>query len=278
MSVLHWAREEVDLDYTLGCGQVFRWYKEDGKWKGLIDNREVHLKRSGETIEVSGEVGMDDLRSCFRMDDDLGSIYDSIKKDERMRELVEKYEGLRLVRQDPWGCSVSFILATCANIPRIRRMIETLCVEFGDLLPGGRYTFPSPQDIVDDGKRLKECGLGFRADRVLEFSQRVCDGEVDFELLREMGYRECVRTLKRHNGIGDKVADCIALFSLDHLEAFPVDVRIKNALHSEYGVESYREAREFGRDYFGRYAGYAQQLIYLSQGSGIQRKPVIDQD
>ncbi len=276
MSELPWSKKELNLDYTLGCGQVFRWYEEGGEWRGVIDDREIFLRQHDNRIEVIGDLELEELHSYFRMDDDLGPIYESIKKDGRMRELVEEYRGLRLIRQDPWECSVSFMLATCANIPRIRRMIESLCTTFGELLPGGRYSFPSPQGVLDGKNRIHRCGLGFRAERIITFTKKVDGGEVDFGQLREMRYEDCVQALKMHEGIGDKVADCIALFSLDHLCSFPVDVRIKKALSAQYGVDGYEEAREFGREYFGRYAGYAQEFIYLSQGECIRRKPAIN--
>ena len=90
-------------------------------------------------------------------------------------------------------------------------------------------------------------------------------GEIDLESLKKVDYKESVKELKSYPGIGDKVADCVAVFGLDHLDAFPVDVRIKKAMDVMYGVNgTYRHVNRFGRDYFGQYAGYAQEYIYYS--------------
>jgi N-glycosylase/DNA lyase len=144
-------------------------------------------------------------------------------------------------------------------------MIENVCRTFGDRLPGGRYSFPRPDQIAEGRESAQTCGLGFRCGRFVEFARMVERGEIDLGSLRKVDYGECIKELKSYPGIGDKVADCVAVFSLDHMEAFPVDVRIKKAMEEMYGVSgTYRHVNKFGRDYFGRYAGYAQEYIYYS--------------
>jgi N-glycosylase/DNA lyase len=185
--------------------------------------------------------------------------------DERIAALLRDHWGLRLVRQDPWECSASFILATYVHIPRIEQMIEKVCRTFGTEVGEGTFAFPSPGQVLERPEDAKGCGLGFRCDRFVSLARSVQDGALDFEALREMPYQQCVSELKRYDGIGDKVADCIALFSLDHLEAFPVDVRIGKAMERMYGVTgSYKKVSEAGRLLFGKYAGIAQEYIYLA--------------
>jgi N-glycosylase/DNA lyase len=179
--------------------------------------------------------------------------------------MVSRFPGLRLIRQDPWECAASYVLATNANIPRIQKMIENVCRTFGDPLPGGAYAFPRPDQIAGCKDAARTCGLGFRCGRFVEFARMVDQGEIDLGSLRNVNYEECVKELKSYPGIGDKVADCVAVFSLDHLEAFPVDVRIKKAMEEMYGITgSYRHVNRYARDHFGRYAGYAQEYIYHS--------------
>lgn len=146
-------------------------------------------------------------------------------------------------------------------------MIATVCRTFGHELEGGEYSFPTPQELLSSPERAVACGLGYRCDRFIEFARRVDAGELDLDSLREMPYERCVSLLKGFRGIGDKVADCVALFSLDHLEAFPVDVRVRKALETRYAVRgSYRRLSEFGRSHFGEFAGYAQQYLFLDEG------------
>jgi N-glycosylase/DNA lyase len=259
----------IDLDGTLGCGQVFRWRKQGTVWSGVLGRAEVSLRQTGEAFEVEGNVGEAELERYFRADDDLDLIRSEISKDPLISAMVSNHPGLRLIRQDPWECAASYVLATNANIPRIQKMIENVCRTFGDRLPGGSYTFPRPDQIAGGEKEAQTCGLGFRCGRFVEFSRMVASGEIDLESLRDVDYEECHRELKSYPGIGDKVADCVSVFSLDHLEAFPVDVRIKKAMEEMYSVRgTYRHVNKYGRDYFGRYAGYAQEYIYYS----FQRK------
>jgi N-glycosylase/DNA lyase len=255
----------IDLDSTLGCGQVFRWRKDRDGWKGVLDGNEVRLGQKGGSLVVDGKVTEAALKRYFRSDDDLDHIRSEISKDDAVTAIVSRFPGLRLIRQDPWECAASYVLATNANIPRIQKMIENVCRTFGDGLPGGAHSFPRPDQIAGCRDAAQTCGLGFRCGRFVEFARMVDQGEIDLESLRRVPYEECVKELKTYPGIGDKVADCIAVFSLDHLEAFPVDVRIKKAMEEMYGVTgSYRHVNRCARDYFGRYAGYAQEYIYYS--------------
>lgn len=255
----------IDLDSTLGCGQVFRWRRDANGWNGVLDGKEVRLSQKGPSIVVEGEVTEATLQRYFRSDDDLESIRSEISKDDAMIAMVSRFPGLRLIRQDPWECAASYVLATNANIPRIQKMIENVCRTFGDALPGGAYAFPRPDQIAGSGNAAGTCGLGFRCGRFVEFARMVDRGEIDLVSLRSVPYEECVKELRTYPGIGDKVADCVSVFSLDHLDAFPVDVRIKKAMEEMYGVSgSYRHVNRYGRDYFGRYAGYAQEYIYYS--------------
>lgn len=264
----------INLDYTLGCGQVFRWKKLGRSWIGVIGSEIVRLEQVGDTYTANGNVTEGKLDKYFRHDDRIETIYADIAKDNYISKLVSDYSGLRLIRQDPWECSASFILATYANIPRIEKMIENLCRMCGRRIAEGYYTFPTPEEIIRNDGNVRMCGLGFRYQRLLAFAERVISNELNFDELREIEYEKCVRKLMRFEGIGNKVADCIALFSLDHLEAFPIDVRIARAVKKNYGIEgSYRKISKFCRKYFGEYAGYAQEFIYISEarsrGEGI---------
>lgn len=256
----------INLDHTLSCGQVFRWSKGPEGWRGFIRNRPVLVRQADGQVEVDGDVSEAEVLSYFRSGDDLDEILRDISKDAYISDLVRRYRGLRLVRQDPWECAASYILATYASITRIEGMIDAVCRTFGAEVSSGRYSFPTPREVIENEEAAARCRLGFRCRRFVEFAGRVNDGDLDFERLKAVSYRDCVAELRRFEGIGEKVADCIALFSLDHLESFPVDVRIRRAMSRQYGASgSYRKIGEAAREYFGRYAGYAQEYIYASE-------------
>lgn len=267
----------MNLDLTLGCGQVFRWFRKGDWWNGVLGESEISLRQTAAGVEMRGKVDEEHLLDYFRHDDDINSIYEEISVDPLISGLVRGYYGLRLIRQDPWECCLSYLLASNASFRRIQRMVENVCEKFGRKLPGGRYSFPQPEEIVEKQERAVECGLGYRCRWLVDLAYDVLEKRVDLDRLGRMNYTECVKNLKKIRGVGEKVADCIALFSLNHLEAFPVDVRIKQVMKECYGVDgSVRKIREFGQARFGRYAGYAQEFLYLWRGRSLSRDHTTD--
>lgn len=257
---------EVSLDPTLGCGQAHRWRKlEDGRWQGVLGNDIVTLAQTDDGFEAEGCSDRNRLSDYFRPQDDLCSIVKDIsERDPYVASLSKRCPGLRILKQDEWECLATYLLATNANVARIGKMVESVCNTFGRDL-GGRHAFPSPKEILDRAEMICGCRLGFREQRFIELAERVEKGEVDPEGIRELDYEGCVKELIGINGVGPKVADCVALFGYGHLEAFPVDVRISHVMERMYGVSgTYRIVSACGRERFGRYAGYAQELLYHS--------------
>ena len=256
---------DVSLDPTLGCGQAHRWRKqEDGTWEGVWRDQIVIMKQiSPGSVEVKGT---DDRRGITRYlggDDDLNFIIGKISEtDEYVAKLAENCPGMRILRQDHWECLATYLLATNANVARIGQMVESVCDHFGKDL-GRRHGFPTPKQILDGCGCLPECRLGFREGRFLTLAERVESGDLDVESFSEMDYDQCVKELQGINGIGPKVADCVALFAFEHMEAFPIDARISKVMENMYGVTgSYKAVSEYGRKKFGEYAGYAQEFLY----------------
>ncbi len=266
------------LDHTLDCGQVFRWNRGDGFWLGIVDasivkvaQRENRLTFNIYPKDKAKEKEEAFIRRYFRLDDNLPHVLACINRDEAIAKAIKELCGLRLIRQDTWECLISFICATYANIPRIKKMIERLSRSFGEKISCEEcifYTFPSREALAKATLReLKECGLGFRARYVFE-TTRMLHG-FNLESLRDMSYEDARKRLMTLAGVGGKVADCVLLFSLDKLEAFPVDVWISRIVSEHYAnrlpaaqLKSFKKVSEFGRAYFGEYAGYAQEYLY----------------
>lgn len=212
------------------------------------------------------------LERYLRLDDDLPQILAHINRDRTIAKAIEELRGLRLVRQDPWECLISFICATYANIPRIKKIIENLSRSFGEKIAyrdSVFYAFPSRESLARATLReLKEHGLGFRARYVLK-TAHMLHGNFSLEELRMMSYEDARKRLLALAGVGPKVADCVLLFSFDKLEAFPVDVWISRIVLEHYAsrfptarLKAYKKISDFGRAYFGEYAGYAQEYLY----------------
>jgi len=279
-----------NLDYTLSCGQAFRWEKLNGWWSGVLDDTVVKIRQFRKSLHFqsySKKIDSAFLWDYFRLDDDLPRIYSRIKKDRHVSQAVEKFHGLRLMRQDPWECLISYICATNKNIPAIRDMISNMCRRFGKKTHAQVrefYTFPKPDDLAEASlKELRLCKLGFRAERVKATSERVSSGGFNLEALKTLPYERAKKELMTLPGVGPKVADCVLLFSLEKLEAFPIDVWMKRITLEYYtrhfepffvekakakkslSPREYETINSFGRKYFGEYVGYAQEYLFHSR-------------
>mgnify|MGYP005834196321 CR=1 FL=1 len=254
------------LDHTLDSGQVFRWCRDGEWWRGVVRDRVIHLRQRGDVLDVRGDASEDFLSRYFRFDDDLETIYQDISRDRWIAATIDRFRGLRLIRQDVWECSASYLLASYSNVPRIKKMIDALCRTYGRRLAEGVHAFPTPEEIAEGTGDIGCCRLGYRADWIVDYARKVHRGEFDLETLVALDYEDAVAYLKRVRGVGDKVADCIALFSLGHLQACPVDVRIARAMRELYGVTgSYKKVASHARTHFGPYAGYAQEYLYIAE-------------
>ncbi len=275
-----------NLERTLCCGQVFRWEKIGGWWYGVISGKIVKVRQTNRGLVFQGFpiVNADFIRHYLRLDDDLPRILSQINRDKHIDEAIVAFRGLRLIRQEPWECLISYMCATYKNIPAIRKTILNLSIKFGEKITADRhtfYTFPRPDALARASlAEIKRCGLGFRAKRILEVSRLIAKEQFDLEALRKTDYETAKRKLLALPGVGPKVADCVLLFSLDKLEAFPVDVWIKRIILTFYRDQfeqvfitkildktsltrgKYKRINFFGRNYFGKYAGYAQEYLF----------------
>lgn len=258
---------DVSLDPTLGCGQAHRWRKEGDSWVGVLGKEVVRIEQGEGHIDVYGCESKCRIESYFRSDDDLDEITDYIaSKDPYVANLSGHCPGLRILRQPQWECLATYLLATNANVKRIGSMVESVCRTFGKEIEPGKYTFPEPSNILDNSELITECRLGFRESRFVELAENVESGMIDIDAIAECDYEGTVKKLQEIKGVGPKVADCVALFAFDHLEAFPVDTRIAHVMKRRFGITgSYKTVSEFGMNLFGKYAGYAQEYLYHSE-------------
>ena len=273
----------LNLDFTLCCGQAFRWEKQGDWWKGVVREKACRIRQKGQTLEFEG-ANESVIENYFRLDDDLPNIFSEIKKDRNIEAAIDEFTGLRILRQEPWECLISYICATYKSIPAIKRMLLNLSGRLGEATyqeGNDFYTFPKPVKLARASvQELAACGLGYRARYVSETAKLICGGAFDLECLKRIPYSKAKEKLMNLPGVGPKVADCVLLFSLEKLEAFPVDVWVKRAVLKHYeghfpdefvrrisATESlsspeYEKLSAFGREYFGKYAGYAQEYVY----------------
>jgi len=268
----------LNLDLTIDSGQVFLWNKLNGYWYGIYGNNVVKVSISNNTLEFSSYPEHINCERIFRLDDDLNTITRAISKDGIMREAVSMLKGLRLMRQEPYQCLLSFICATNTSIAMIRRMLTNLSTRFGRKVEydGFKfYLFPEPKRLADASiNDLCKCSVGYRARFIKQAARIIHSKSVDFEKLKSASYEDAKEELMDVLGIGQKVADCILLFSLEKLDAFPIDIWVARAIINYYSnlfdirfedkisPKTYRLLSTRMREYFGSYAGYAQQYLY----------------
>lgn len=255
----------IHLDATLGCGQVFQWYRlPGGGWKGVIGGAPVRVWLDGDALRYDSTLPPDRIRAYFRLDDDLVEIYETFPDDALLRQSVAAFRGMRIVQQDLWECLLSFLCATNANIPRIRGMVASLCQRYGPDIGHGLHGFPTARSLAEaEEAGLRNLRLGYRARPVLQTARLVASRQFDLENLRLLDYRTAHARLCALPGVGPKVADCVCLFSLGWLQAVPVDVWVRRLVQrQEPSLRSYQAMAEFARSWLGPYAGYAQQYLF----------------
>ncbi len=293
-STVHLAVRDYDLAATLTSGQAFRWREREGGWEGVIAGRWVRLMTTPDGIAatraaapvnaagegrtpIAAEAGGREwawLTHYLQTSVDFEAIRRTFPADEPIRASLAACRGLRLLRQDPWECLVSFICSSTKQIVQIAQIIELLCDRFGDEIPSGvarpaqavARAFPSPGRLAAvDEAELRACKMGFRAPYVSAAARAVAGGDLDLEGLRLRTCAEAREALMRLPGVGPKVANCVLLFAYGFPEAFPVDVWVMKALRELYFPRrrpSAARLRRFVETYFGPHAGYAQQYLF----------------
>ena len=262
------SSKELDIVKTFECGQCFRWNaQEDGSYIGTFAGMVARLEEiDGEVyITNSGRLDIDAWRDYFDLDLDYARASASFDGGEYLRLCAEFGAGIRILRQDKWEALCSFIISQCNNIPRIKKIVESLCELFGDEISfDGKiyYSFPSAARLaVLSPEDLAPLRSGYRAVYIIDAAKKVASGELDLENVARMETEKARAALMSINGVGAKVANCAVLFGLHHMHAFPVDVWIKRALSEHF-------PKGFDPAVLGDYAGLAQQYIFYYARSG----------
>ncbi|MDR0679966.1 MAG: hypothetical protein LBF42_02965 [Puniceicoccales bacterium] len=252
---------DFSIEQIANSGQCFRMNKLKSKniWQVVALGKTLNIRPMGKNTYLffcSSEEYQNIWKDYFDFERDYGEIKKLILKigDPYLNDAVEHGFGLRILRQDPWEVTVSFIISQRNNIPRIRNTIEKLCMPYGKV-------FPAPQVLAKYTEEdFRAIGLGYRAKYLLNVARAVDSGEFDVKYLKALSYADAIKYLKRFNGIGDKVANCIALYGLHKLEAFPMDVWMRRIIGEQYGGN-------FDTKRFPGYAGIVQQYMFFYERS-----------
>ena len=271
---------EINIDDTINSGQVFLWKKIDSKWYG-VDGKKILI------LEDKLDVKSKNIHNFFRFNDDFQGIKKQLSKDKVMKKAINNFPGMRILRQDPFQCYISFIVSSNSNIPNIQTRLQKLSQKFGEKKIVDKnefFLFPEPEKLANASiNEIAKCGLGYRTKYVKKAAIAVNKGTIDFPSLKKQDYQEARDSLCQVFGIGKKVADCILLFSLDKLEAVPLDRWVLRILQKYYSKEfqistktitekTYDELHNKIVDHFGEYAGYGQQFLFKNERDSFAKK------
>ena len=271
---------EVNLDDTINSGQLFLWRKINSGWYG-VDGKRILILR--DELDVENKV----IHNFFRFDDNFQNIKKRLSKDKVLKKAIESFPGMRILRQNPFQCYISFIISSNSNIPNIQTRLQRLCDKFGEKrIKNGQvfFLFPEPEKLANASiSDIAKCGLGYRSKYVKKAAVSVNDGIIDFKSLKKQSYEDARDELCQVFGIGKKVADCILLFSLDKLDAVPLDRWVLRILQKYYSKEfeiktksitekTYDELHDRIIEHFGEYAGYAQQFLFKNERESFEKK------
>ncbi len=275
--------KDFNLRYTFESAQPLTFYADydkdlnsisypDGKRAVNLVVEELGGKAILNAVCSDGSDAAKELRRRFRLADDMRKIYNEIGTDGNIKNAIRRYDGMRLTLNGPWETTLCFIISQFNNVKRIRLITRNIINKFGGPISGtGVRSFPGSETLaLASEKDIFACGTGFRA-RYIASASKFCSENMDLKKLPARNYEKLKSRLMEIDGVGEKVADCIALMGYGNLRAFPIDVWVKRTMEKLYfggQKRKEREIREFALDRWGGYAGYAQQYLFHHARTG----------
>ncbi len=282
--------DPFSLGLTLLCGQCFRWEGPDvqGWFQGIAGQTFWRLKQEGGKLnwECASRMAQEKppaewLTQYFDLKDDLKGWSHSLESDPVMEIPLKILKGLRVIRQDPWECVISYMFAQGLSVTVIRKALGKFCLKFGRAIEGapGFRAFPEAKDLgilSPDQLRPFTNNYKARADRIIRFARAVEAKVISLDRFKEIPCDSAREALMGFDGIGPKIADCILLFSMDQTSAFPVDRWVLRAMKRNFksvkllgaGEEAphlaqYLKIVKKARGAFGDRCGIASEYLFL---------------
>lgn len=275
----------LNLEYTLECGQTFRWKKmPDGFYYGVAGDSFVRIRQQGNRFEYETAPRSDDyatLAHYFGLDKDQEylEILELLRDDTALKRAIERYYGLRLLSQPPFETLISFITAANNNIPTVSRTVQAISKRYGEAVVLDKYrgyVFPTVEQLSEANEIAlnEECGAEYRGKYIMETTRTLLRENFDWNSLRELPYAWAHGQLIRLPGVGRNVADCVMLFSLGKYEAFPLDGWVQQAMETYYfdGQKTApREIHRLAAAKWGEQAGYANEFLFMYARNHLKR-------
>ena len=266
--------ENFDAKAIFTCGQAFRWYEEsDGSFTTVHLGRVLNVLNEKDRVIFKGtnlkefdEIWMD----YFDLNTDYKEIRKVLSNNEILPKAMEYGEGIRILNQNHFEMLISFIISANNMIPRIKKSIEVISMRYGKFICEDEnrkyYSFPTVEELskatIEDLREFAK--VGFRDKRIFDTVNMILNEKIDLDSFENLETDTLREELLKFSGVGNKVADCIMLFSYKRGEVFPVDVWIKRVME-ELFIKKETPVKKISKEadrIFGKYAGYAQQYLF----------------
>lgn len=262
---------------TLSCGQLFRFAPCKNGYKVFSEDKACLVFTEGEkTVMECADGDEKYFYDYFDLDRDYSAIVDKAREYGGILKIAaESGSGIRILNQSPQEALFSFIVSQNNNIPRIKGIIERLCLSIGEkrIFDGEEYrAFPSVEKMAEQNEEFyKSIGLGYRAPFIARLARDICSGKINLNGFSALSTAKLKEELKKIYGVGQKVADCASLFGFHRSDSFPVDVWIERVYREDFNGElkDREKISEWFLNEFGENSGYFQQYLFYYK---IKRK------
>ena len=260
--------DDFDLEKIADCGQCFRAKEvETGIYRFITNKNVIYIKKLREnTFDVSCDNY--EWQSIWENYFDLATDYRSIRREisevnDYFKDAAQLGAGIRILKQDIFETLISFIISQRKSIPSIKTSVERIAEKYGkpiNTIYETVYTFPTLDEMKAASLlQLSTCALGYRAEYIKDAVEKVYEGLVDLEELKsKRDDDQIVEELKKIRGVGNKVANCVALFAYHRVDRVPIDVWIDRVINEDWA----------GHNFFAKLthnAGIAQQYVFYSK-------------
>lgn len=268
------VENELDLENTLTCGQIFRYQQEiDNSFTVVISDRVINLKYDNYKLYVKSNK-LDNLENVIReyldLDRDYKSIMDKIRvMDSTLAKYLDNSLGLKMIKQDKLECIISYVISQNNSVRNIQMSLNMLSEFYGEkveFLNKEYYLFPKLDRLVNLSlEDFRKCKVGFRDKYLVGIIESINNGSFDLNIIDTLNTEEALQYLINFKGIGMKVASCILLFSYQRFDVYPVDTWVKKFMEDNYNIVGEKNIREYCKKTYGEYSGLAIQYMFNSK-------------
>jgi len=263
--------EFFNIKDTLECGQIFRFVEHEKGYLVYSLDKCAYCYNDGNNAYIECEKADEEyFKNYFDLDRDYSAIFNAALKENIniLTDAATSGKGIRILRQNTEEMLFSFVVSQNNNIPRIKGIIEKLCVALGEekeFCGEKYYAFPSVEKMAKkDVEFYKGIGLGYRAEYIRRLAESIASGKITPKNFNTLNTKELKKALVSIHGVGQKVADCVSLFGFNRSDSFPVDTWIEKVYKDDFkgNITDRAKIADYFVERFGLNSGYFQQYLF----------------